>query len=95
MKTPEIYEATLEEVEEINELGFDTRVILFNDEIHSFDEVINQIIKAINCNFEKATQITTEAHKNGKAEVYCGELAESIRISSVLNEIFLKTQIEC
>ena len=39
---------TLLEVDEINSISFESQVLLFNDEIHTFEEVINQIIKAIN-----------------------------------------------
>ena len=82
-------------IELIDDIAFGTRVILFNDEIHSFEEVINQIIKATGCDLGKATQLTNEVHSNGKAAVYEGELDECLRVSSVLEEIGLLTQIEC
>lgn len=71
------------------------RVILFNDEWHTFDEVIDQVIKAIGCTVAKAEEITLEVHEKGKAKVYEGELGECLRVSSVLEEIHLRTQIEC
>lgn len=83
------------QIELIDDIAFGTRVILFNDEIHSFDEVINQIIKAIGCDLNKATQLTDEVHNTGKAAVYEGELDECLRVSSILEEIGLLTQIEC
>jgi ATP-dependent Clp protease adaptor protein ClpS len=70
------------------------KVILFNDEIHTFDEVISQIIKAIRCAREKAEGLAWEVHNNGKAVVYTGELTRCVRVSSVLEEIQLMTQIE-
>ncbi len=73
----------------------ENRVILFNDEWHTFDEVINQIIKAIRCSMEKAEKLTLEVHEKGKTIVYEGELGECLRVSSVLEEIHLRTQIEC
>ena len=91
----DIETAELEEIAIINDIAFDTRVILFNDNTHSLDEVINQIIKAINCNYNKAEQIATEAHTKGKAVVYNGDLLQCLRVSSVLEEINLHTQIEC
>ncbi len=70
------------------------KVILFNDSWHTFEEVIGQIIKAIKCDTKKAEQITMEVHTKGKAVVYEGEMAECLRINSVLEEISLHTQIE-
>jgi len=73
--------------------GIASRVILYNDDWHSFDEVIAQLIKAINCPFEKARALTFEVHVKGKAVVYSGDLKECLRVSSVLEEIALHTQI--
>jgi ATP-dependent Clp protease adaptor protein ClpS len=70
------------------------RVILFNDSWHTFEEVIGQIIKAIKCDTKKAEKITMEVHTKGKAVVYEGEMAECLRVNSVLEEISLHTQIE-
>ena len=71
------------------------RVILFNDEWHSFDEVIEQIIKATGCSYDKAEDLTWEVHNAGKAMVYEGDMGDCLRVSNVLEEIKLRTQIEC
>lgn len=70
-------------------------VILFNDDWHTFDEVIEQLIKAINCSRQRAEELTWEVHTKGKARVFEGELTECLRVSAVLEEIALHTQIEC
>ncbi len=70
------------------------KVILFNDEWHSFDEVIAQVIKAIHCSYQKAENITLDVHSKGKAIVYEGEMPDCLQVSSVLEEIALHTQIE-
>ncbi len=70
------------------------RVILFNDEWHTFDEVITQLIKALGCSYDKASALTLKVHLNGKAVVYEGDLPQCLKISSVLEEIALKTQVE-
>ncbi len=70
------------------------KVILFNDEIHSFDEVIGQIMKAIRCDTAKAEALTWEVHNNGKAMVFEGLMKECLKVSHVLEEIALNTQIE-
>lgn len=82
------------EVIEESEVDLSSKVVLFNDDWHTFEEVTNQIIKAIKCSSEKAEAITWEVHTNGKAVVYDGEMSECLRISSVLEEIGLHTQIE-
>jgi ATP-dependent Clp protease adapter protein ClpS len=69
-------------------------VILFNDEIHTFDEVIEQLIKALRCDTPKAEALTWEVHNSGKAAVYKGEMSECLKVNSVLEEIGLHTQIE-
>lgn len=70
------------------------KVILFNDEVHTFEEVIGQIIKATGCDLTKAEALTWEVHNSGKAMVYEGEMRHCVRVSAVLEEIALATQIE-
>ena len=69
------------------------RVLLFNDEVHTFDEVIRQILKAIGCTREKAEALTWRVHHEGKAEVFEGDLEACLRVESVLAEINLITRI--
>lgn len=75
-------------------VGIESRVILFNDDWHTFEEVIVQIIKAINCSFEEARKKTFEVHVKGKSIIFSGRLDGCLKVSSVLEEIALHTQIE-
>lgn len=70
------------------------KVIVFNDSIHTFDEVIHQIMKATGCDGDTAQTRTMEIHNDGKSAVFSGEMIECIRVSSILEEIALHTQIE-
>ncbi len=88
------YEIEQPEVDVIDEVINSSKVILFNDEWHTFDEVIDQIIKATGCGNDKAETLTWEVHTKGKACVYDGDMSECLRVSSVLEEIALHTQIE-
>jgi len=89
-KTPEI-----EILEEENvDKGLSSHVILFNDDWHTFEEVITQLIKATSCSFEEAREKTLEVHSNGKSVVYSGQFNNCLTVSSVLEEIALHTQIE-
>lgn len=91
--TPEkIHEPEIiEEVETGNSLG--SRVILYNDEWHTFEEVIVQLMKATNCSFEYARERTFEVHFNGKSIVFSGEFSACLKVSSILEEIALHTQV--
>jgi ATP-dependent Clp protease adaptor protein ClpS len=70
------------------------KVILYNDDVHTFEEVIGQIIKAIRCDTSKAEALTWEVHNNGKAVVFEGPMDECMEVSGILEEIALHTQIE-
>jgi ATP-dependent Clp protease adaptor protein ClpS len=70
------------------------KVILYNDDWHTFEEVIVQLMKATGCSREHAEALTWEVHTRGKAAVYEGSLAECLRVSGVLEEIALHTEIE-
>lgn len=74
-------------------VGLESRVILFNDDWHTFDEVINQLIKAISCTFEKARDYAFEVHVKGKSIVFNGSMKDCLKVSGVLEEIALTTQI--
>ncbi len=70
------------------------KVILYNDEIHTFEEVIGQLIKALGCGTSRAEVLTWEVHATGKAAVYEGTMDDCLKVSAVLEEIALHTQIE-
>jgi ATP-dependent Clp protease adaptor protein ClpS len=84
------YEAITEETTGI---GLSSRVLLFNDDWHTFDEVITQLISAIKCTYEKARSLAFEVHVKGKAIVFNGSMKDCLIVSSVLEEIALHTQI--
>jgi len=70
------------------------KAVLFNDEVHTFEEVIDQIIKATGCDLPTAERLTMEVHHTGKAIVYTGELVKCLQVTSILEEIELMTQVE-
>ncbi|MCS6917985.1 MAG: ATP-dependent Clp protease adaptor ClpS [Chitinophagales bacterium] len=89
----------MEEVLTLEQItGTDTdgtaRVILFNDDWHTFDEVIAQLIKAVRCSIAEAERMALTVHVQGKCQVYGGPLAECLHVSAVLEEIELKTSVE-
>jgi ATP-dependent Clp protease adaptor protein ClpS len=80
------------EEEEVT-IGTENRVVLYNDDWHTFEEVIVQLIKAIKCNFEQARSYAFEVHVKGKAIVFNGSMKDCLKVSSILEEIALNTQI--
>lgn len=80
-------------VDEDTSVGLSCKVILYNDDWHTFDEVIHQLIKATGCSFETARSLTFEVHIKGKAIVFNGDMKDCLRVSSVLEEIALNTEI--
>ncbi len=80
--------------QDITGVDIPAKVILYNDDWHTFEEVIVQLMKATGCGRERAEALTWEVHTRGKAAVYEGSLAECLRVSSILEEIALHTQIE-
>jgi ATP-dependent Clp protease adaptor protein ClpS len=86
----------LQQVEEREEISIaePAKVILFNDEVHTFDEVIGQLIKATGCDSSKAEALAAEVHNLGKAIVFSGDMRRCVEVSSILEEIQLMTQIE-
>ena len=74
-------------------IGLESKVVLFNDDWHTFDEVINQLIKAVNCSYERARSHAFEVHVKGKSIVFTGSMKDCLKVTSILEEIALTTQI--
>jgi len=83
-------------VDEALEERLDTpwRVLLYNDDIHAFDEVIFQLVKATGCTLARAEELAWQVHMRGKAAVYEGAFEACFRVQGVLREIQLVTEIE-
>lgn len=69
-------------------------LILYNDSHHSFDEVIQQVMKATGFGYDRSEAITMEAHTRGRALVVSGDLEMCLEAQTVLEEISLRTSIE-
>jgi ATP-dependent Clp protease adaptor protein ClpS len=87
----DVLELVADDVETIIEVP--VKVLLFNDNIHTFDEVIGQVCKAIDCSEPHAEKVAWEVHTKGKSLVFDGDISQCLRVSSVLEEIGLHTQV--
>lgn len=70
------------------------RLVLYNDEVHTFEEVIQQLIKALKCGRGRAEELTLKVHSEGKAIVFEGEFEECLKRDYILREIELITEIK-
>jgi len=75
-------------------LGEPWRVILYNDEWHTFEEVVAQVRRAANCSMREAWLITHEAHTTGRAVAYRGDKEDCQRVLGVLREIRLQAELD-
>lgn len=69
-------------------------VILFNDDVHTFDDVAFQLQKAIGCSLDAGYAYAMEVHTTGQAKVYEGDLESCERVAAVLEEIALKVRLQ-
>ncbi|WP_022834328.1 ATP-dependent Clp protease adaptor ClpS [Salisaeta longa] len=69
-------------------------VILYNDDVHTFEEVIGQLVKATGCSRSQAEKHAWTVHTQGKATVYEGTFEECFEVQAVLKEIELVTEIQ-
>jgi len=76
-------------------LGLDYRVLLYNDEVHSVGEVIEQVVKATGCSPLRAEAITLEVDARGRAVCFRGERARCQDVCRVLREINLQCEVDC
>jgi len=68
--------------------------MLYDDDVHTFKEVINQLIKALQCGQSRAEELTYKVHNKGKAQVYKGSFENCFKVNGVLKEIQLVTEIK-
>jgi len=91
---PDVDVDVMEEEREDEEENTPWRVILYDDDIHTFDEVIEQLIKALKCDQSRAEDLTYKVHNEGKAEVFEGPFEDCFEVNGVLKEIQLITEIK-
>ena len=86
-------ESLIDEIERIGQ-SIDCSVIIYNDEFHQFDEVVALVKTATDMSFEEAYEITLEAHINGHAVCYAGDVEECEIVADTLREGGLLVEVE-
>jgi ATP-dependent Clp protease adaptor protein ClpS len=70
------------------------RVILYNDDWHTFDDVIAQLVKAGACDADEAEVHAWRVHTEGRSQVFHGPRKDCERVALVLREIRLQVEVD-
>ena len=91
---PESDILTVPQIDDPDNDGGAYRVILYNDDYHDVEEVIGQVMKACECNEERAVEITAQAHFTGRAVCYKGGKNKCHKVAKILREIRLQCEVD-
>ena len=69
------------------------KVILFNCDCHSFEQVARQLVKAVHVSYEHGMAIANIVHTSGSAVVYTGPKEHCEAAAEVLEEIKLRVKV--
>lgn len=69
-------EKVLEEILVEDAIGANNEIVLYNDDVNTFDHVINTLIRVCRHTAEQAEQCSLIVHYNGKCTVKTGEYNE-------------------
>jgi ATP-dependent Clp protease adaptor protein ClpS len=68
-------------------------VILFDDEEHSQDEVISQLMKALECSMGRAAFLMHQVEEANKATIAIVSREKAVYISRILRQIELQVEL--
>lgn len=69
-------------------------VVLYNDDIHAFDDVVRQVQKATGAPEAEAVAITLQAHETGHTVCFAGSREACDGVADVLREIRLQVEVD-
>ena len=87
-------EQILEEVKIEELLGNQNTIVLFNDDVNTFDHVIETLVKVCNHEALQAEQCALLVHYKGKCDVKSGEIKELVPMCSALLDAGLSAEIQ-
>ena len=90
---PKTGAAAVEEEVSLPGLESGWRVILFNCECHTFDEVENALLKATQCSIAQARAWSWEVHTKGSAVVYHGPKEQCEAVADSIGAIGLTVTV--
>ncbi|OYU79425.1 MAG: hypothetical protein CFE23_14085 [Flavobacterium sp. BFFFF1] len=86
-------EKVLEEVLTMDSIGNSNEIVLYNDDVNTFDHVIETLVRVCNHTSEQAEQCALIVHYKGKCTVKTGLLDELKPQCSLLLEAGLSAEI--
>lgn len=86
-------EQILEEVEVAEKVSLNNEIILYNDDVNTFDHVIETLVRVCNHTSEQAEQCSILVHYKGKCTVKTGVMDELKPQCSALLEAGLSAEI--
>lgn len=89
----EVKEKTLEEILLQEELVNQNEIVLYNDDVNTFDHVIDTLVYACEHTPEQAEQCSIIVHYKGKCTVKTGEYDDLVPRCSKLLEAGLSAEI--
>lgn len=87
-------EQVLDEVKIEELLGNNSTIVLFNDDVNTFDHVIDTLVKVCKHEPLQAEQCAMLVHYKGKCDVKTGEIKELVPICSALLDAGLSAEIQ-
>lgn len=87
-------EKVLEEVSIEELLSNNNEIILFNDDVNTFDHVIETLIRVCNHESLQAEQCALLVHYKGKCSVKTGSMEELIPMCSALLDAGLSAEVQ-
>lgn len=87
-------EQVLEEVKIEELLGNNHVIILFNDDVNTFDHVIDTLVRVCKHGPLQAEQCAMLVHYKGKCEVKTGDLKDLVPMCSALLDAGLSAEIQ-
>jgi ATP-dependent Clp protease adaptor protein ClpS len=75
--------------------GGSYRVILYDDDWHSPEDVLEQLVKATGCSPRKAIAIINEVEAKGRAVCLKGDREKCHDAARILREIRLQCEVDC
>ena len=77
-----------------NGLGWDSQVVLYNDDVHTFDYVIAALCAVFGHGAQLAGQIAMEAHTKGRAIAEVEEREKAVAHAAILKAGGLRATVE-
>ena len=88
-----VKERVLEQIDVMEEVSHQNVIVLYNDDVNTFDHVIETLVRVCDHEPLQAEQCALLVHYKGKCDVKTGELADLIPMCSALLDAGLSAEI--